>query len=1037
MGNDQTRGPIDSLVWSEQLHGKVLDSIQDAVVVTDLNHVIKYWGAGAEAMYGYTAEETLHQSYYAFAGNLEVDQDAIKAFDDEVLKYGFWAGEHLQRHRNGAHFWTSARISVLKGDDGQAIGYIGIDHDITSQKKAEMELERRYKLLAAATEASQLMLVESDINVATSGALELIGKATQQDRAYIFQYHWDSVRGENLMSQRFEWCALEASPKIDNPELQGRPFDKGFSRWFELLSSGHAVHGDIQNFPASEQVILAQQNIVSLIVVPVFVHGAFWGFVGLDNCSVVWEWTPQEMAMLTSVAAALGTAITRDHGIKALKKLKITESKLEGAESRRRALLDANPDMMFLVTLDGLIVDYHEGSDHVFHLSPTDFLHQNLNQVLPPDLVQTTFECMRAAHESDQVQLITYNMEIAGHLRYFECRMVACGEAHCLGIVRDITDYRRLRDALEQRIVSLTRPLTDTESLTFEELFDLDDIQRIQDAFSQATHVASLIMKPDGRPITQPSGFTRFYNEYVRGTELGLQCGMACDAALGTLRESGPIVQPWLSVGLWDAGSGIWVGGKHVANWLIGQVRDETQGEERIRAYAQTIGADEDEMIKAFQEAPAMTQTQFKHIAQALYVMARQLSTSAYLNLQQARFIASEKEQQAQLKSMSEAVQQAQKMESVGRLAGGVAHDFNNMLMAILGNVELALERVGEQGEVYEDLMEVRKAAERSADLTRQLLAFARKQDVQPRAIDLSKAVDDLLSMLRRLIGEQVELIWKPGVEEMFVCIDPFQIDQVLTNLCVNARDAFEGAGCITIECERMDFSAEFKQAHPEAEMDIGPCVHLMVKDSGPGMEDEILEQLFEPFFTTKEIGQGTGLGLSTVYGIVMQNKGFIRVESELGKGSTFHIYLPAHEPPSPVVVREAPSENMPSENGVVVLLVEDEHFILKLTSKMLEKSGYVVLTAATPREALSRAQEQHGAIHLLISDMIMPEMNGQQLAEELKSLCSGLSCLFMSGYSAEVIAHQSQRNSGTHFLQKPFTKEALLRAVSTALNQE
>ena len=716
-----------------------------------------------------------------------------------------------------------------------------------------------------------------------------------------------------------------------------------------------------------------------------------------------------------------------------------------------------------------------------------------------------------------------------------------------------LAEKERKEKALQRRILALTQPRDSTaEGLELEDLFDMDDIQRLQDEFSRATGVASIITRVDGSPITHPSNFCRLCEKIIRKTEKGFANCCKSDAALGKLSSDGPIVQPCMSGGLWDAGAGISISGRHIANWLIGQVRDETQTEENMCAYARLIGVDEAIMIEAFREVPSMSVETFGHIAQMLFTLANQLSAIAYQNVQQVRFIADLKRAEEALKESEARLQtlirtlpdliwlkdpqgvylscnprfeahfgakekdivgktdydflskkraelhrkedrqvleegrpsrneseftfasdghheiletiktpmyrsdgrligvlgigrdttdrkkaetklqrsreryqslyqeslkqtklyesllrsapiplviydldgqatyvnpaftgtfgftmedvegrripfipkeeeeqslaavqkvlsgdpvfsmanrrltkdgrtldvqvssscydddagnragivvflkdvtrvkhteaqlmQAQKMESVGRLAGGVAHDFNNMLSVILGHTELEMAQLDETQPLFKSLNVIRQAATRSADLTRQLLAFARKQTVTPKVLDLNKTLEGMLKMLRRLLGEDINLTWRPKEDLWPVKIDASQVDQLLTNLCVNARDAIKDVGKIIIETDTIIFDTAYCREHQG--FIPGEFVVLAVSDNGRGMDRDTQEKIFEPFFTTKGPGQGTGLGLSTVYGIVKQNNGFLNVYSEPGMGTTFKIYLPSY----------------------------------------------------------------------------------------------------------------------------------------------
>jgi PAS domain S-box-containing protein len=374
---------------------------------------------------------------------------------------------------------------------------------------------------------------------------------------------------------------------------------------------------------------------------------------------------------------------------------------------------------------------------------------------------------------------------------------------------------------------------------------------------------------------------------------------------------------------------------------------------------------------------------------------------------------------------------QSQKMESVGRLAGGVAHDFNNMLGVILGHAELAMEQVELASPIYDDLLEIRKAAQRSADLTRQLLAFARKQTISPKVLDLNDTVSGMLKMLHRLIGEDIHLAWLPGDHLWPIKMDPSQIDQLLANLTVNARDAIQGVGKITIQTSNATIDETYAQSRPDCTP--GDYVMLSVSDTGCGMDSETRAHLFEPFFTTKNIGQGTGLGLATVYGIVKQNGGMIDVYTEPGRGSNFKICLPRTGSATEAAGAEA-GQQAPLGTETV-LLVEDEEQILNLGQRILQQHGYTVLAAGLPEQALELAQLHPGPIHLLVTDVVMPGMNGLELWERVSVTRPEMRCLFMSGYTADVIAHQGVLENDVEFLEKPFRAKAFAAKVRAVLD--
>ena len=377
---------------------------------------------------------------------------------------------------------------------------------------------------------------------------------------------------------------------------------------------------------------------------------------------------------------------------------------------------------------------------------------------------------------------------------------------------------------------------------------------------------------------------------------------------------------------------------------------------------------------------------------------------------------------------------QAQKMEAVGRLAGGVAHDFNNILSVILGYVEISLDETRPDSPIYSNLEKIQEAGYRSAEIVRQLLTFSRQQTIAPRVLDLNATVGGLVNMLQRLIGENINLVWAPAPSLPLVLVDPSQVDQMLINLCVNARDAIDGVGTLSVETAAVAVDGEFCAQNTECTP--GGYVVLSVSDNGCGMTTEVMEKIFEPFYTTKGIGKGTGLGLATIYGIVKQNHGFIKLYSEPSKGTSFKIYFPQHIGDGGEEEKEGEAA-IPMGRGELVLLVEDEISILELGKTMLERLGYEVIAATKPDEMLSSVADLSGPIRLLITDVVMPGMNGRELADRVRKIHPLVKCLFMSGYTSNVIAHQGVLDKGDQFIEKPFTTKTLATKVRHILDSD
>ena len=894
------------------------------------------------------------------------------------------------------------------------------------------------------------------------------------------------------------------------------------------------------------------------------------------------------------------------------------------------------------------------------------------------------------------------------------------------GFSSDISERRRVEAANERRIVALTRPLGDSEDLTFQELFNIDDIQYLQDCFAEATGVASIITRTDGTPITRPSNFCRLCSEIIRNTDKGLANCIRSDAALGRHNSTGPIIQPCLSGGFTDAGASISVGGRYIANWLIGQVRNESQTEEGMREYAREIGADEEEVVRAFREVPVMPRERFERVAQALFTLATQLSDMAYQNVQQARFIAERREaeqavvaSEKRLRELTEALpeaifeadlqlnltfanrrafelfgytlddfdaglngldmvapedraraienitqrehgadlgaveytglrrdgtqfpalihmngmerdgalqgfrgiivdmterkrgeqallrqqriielsnrianvfltappegiypdvlnvvrealhsrfgffayiddegnmvspsmtreiwdecqvpdksivfpreswaglwgraliekrsqlanegltapsghvpldnalavpivhrgdligefvvankqggytpedlellesaagqtapvlyafleeqrnkrdrerleeqyRQAQKMEAVGQLTGGVAHDFNNLLQVINGVTEIAIEDIEPDHPCVKSLKQVAEAGERAARLVQQLLLFSRRQVMRPEVLDLNETVADLLKMLGRILGEHVRLHWQPGPHTGAIHADRSMVEQLLMNLCLNARDAMPDGGALSIATRLVELDAAFCKAHTWAEP--GRYAAVTVSDTGCGINKEIVEHIFEPFFTTKETGKGTGLGLSTVYGIVKQHDGLIHVESEPGRSASFGIYLPSHRANAPNVASASDSEDL-RRGTETVLLAEDDDMVRRLAKATLERQGYTVIATKDGAEAVEFFQRTPGEIDLLLLDVVMPRMGGREAYEQIRAIRPDIPALFASGYSEDAVHTNFVLHEGLELVQKPFTRSTLLRAVGHAID--
>lgn len=394
------------------------------------------------------------------------------------------------------------------------------------------------------------------------------------------------------------------------------------------------------------------------------------------------------------------------------------------------------------------------------------------------------------------------------------------------------------------------------------------------------------------------------------------------------------------------------------------------------------------------------------------------------------RIVAEQSDAQRELESQ---LRQAQKMEALGRLAGGVAHDFNNILSVIISYSAMLLEDAKPSDPIRADLTQIRHAGLRATDLTRQLLAFGRKQILQPRHLNLDEVVADSERLLQRLLREDIQLRTVRGPSLRTTHVDPGQVEQILMNLVVNARDAITGAGKITIDTANV----ELKPEHVRRQVGVTPGAYVMlsVSDTGAGIDDETKARIFEPFFTTKVKGKGTGLGLATVFGIVKQSGGHIRVQSELGKGTTFAVYFPCSAQPPEAMARRTMTPSNVTRGSETILLVEDEETVRGLARTILTRHGYRVLEASSEGDALLICEQHEGDVDLLLTDVVMPRMNGRELSERLRTMRPRMKVLFMSGYTDDLIVRHGALEEGLALLQKPITPAALTRKVREVLD--
>ena len=916
--------------------------------------------------------------------------------------------------------------------------------NVFERRRSEEKLRQRLVSEKIVSRVSTLSAEAGEVEEFLDRSLTAMGEVLEISRVYIFEHREQTGTLDNT----FEWTAPGVDPQKE--ELQGIP-SADVSWWMETLRSNRVInYSDIEDIPdPGARKILRRQKILSILVVPIFVSGRYWGFMGFDENTARRWWLPEDVELLQSVARIIAGTIERDRADRELRRLEwlLTEKPSPEGESYipsygdlaelntgglildsvgRTMLTDIVRDYLDILETSAAV--YEKNGDYalgIFSSGWCRFLDEASRRLCATGDNREAVRSERwLCHEScwtnaSKTAIETgqpVDIECEGGLKIHSVPIRAGGEV--VGALnfgygdppRDPGTLARLAARYE----------VDEEELRgHAEAYESRPPYLIGIARRRAAVSARLIGEIIER--RQAETATRESEEFIRAVMDNLPVGVAVNSVdpevkFTYMNDKFPAIYRTTREAL-TAGS----------FWEV--VYEDPVFREQLKKRVV------DDCLSGDRERMQWDDVPFTRDGKTYYICARNIPVPGQpLMISTVWDVTERKRAAGERERLQTKLAQAQKLESVGRLAGGVAHDFNNMLNVILGRGELALRALDPSHPAAGDLKEISSAARSSADLTRQLLAFARKQTASPRVLDLNETVGQMLKMLGRLIGEEIELKWSPGPGLWPVRIDPAQVDQVLANLAVNARDAVGGKGRLEIATTNLTLDESSATDHPGSRP--GDYVMLSVRDNGCGMDGETRAQIFEPFFTTKEKGQGTGLGLPMVWGIVEQNGGFIGVESRPGEGTTFRVCLPRHRGKSEQAPEPAPAP--PSPRGrETVLVAEDDHANLRLTTRILKSQGYEVISAATPGEAIARAREHPGEIDLLLTDVVMPEMNGRALAKNLLSLYPEMKRLFMSGYTADVIAHHGMIEDGVRFIQKPFSIDDLLSRVREALDAD
>jgi PAS domain S-box-containing protein len=736
--------------------------------------------------------------------------------------------------------------------------------------------------------------------------------------------------------------------------------------------------------------------------VPLRVHGEVIGALVVQDYEDTSALGEDDREMLEFVSGQIGFAIER----------KRAEEELRESEARNRAILQALPDILFQMDRNGTFLSCESPKDSALAMPEEAFLGRNIAEVFPEDFSRTVMKALRTTLREGRMEVIEYELAIPypdGELRAFECRLVPGSENSVLTLVRDITDRRRAEKLLQ----TLNRAALNMErTLTPDSIFA---------AVSSELHnvgIESALFMVDGETRTAEARYVSGGADSVdddaerarprRARKARFSVDLSESPALRkAILESRTIFVDDMRAALGGGSEAIGApGGRCVFAPL--------HSDERVFAI---LAVQSEELGE--RDLPAVT------------AFANQLAAA----WRKGTLMQELAESLDELRETQDQLLQAQKIEAVGRLAGGVAHDFNNLLTAITGYTDLLLSRTDLDDTVSSDLSNIRKAADQAAALTRQLLAFSRRQPLEKKTHDLNRVMVDMEAMVRRLIGEDIELSTELADCSVCASADAGQIEQVVLNLAVNARDAMPDGGRLTIRTDVVELDEESTKAVHDARP--GRYVRVTVEDNGCGIPSNVIDQIFEPFFSTKGPGKGTGLGLSVVYGIVRQHDGWINVYSEPDRGTAFRIYLPADGETAVEESTESVQYDELKGGGQRILLVEDEEVVREFASRALRQSGYTVFEAKAADEALELFEKEGGRFELIFSDVVLPDKSGLRLVDDLLERVPNLRILLSSGYTDQKSQWPAIQEKGFRFLQKPYTLPDLLATIQEMVHGE
>ena len=1140
----------------------LLDTVEQAVIATDLKGVISYFNNHAARLYGWTAPEAIGRKVLDLTVP-ELERERASKIKNDINDGKSWTGEFFVHDRGGRLFPVYLSNSPIYDNNGKHIGVLGISFEITEWKAAEENIrnsEQEFRILAEHLGKERTQLAQAQA-IAKAGSWDrdlLTGLAVWSEESYrIFEVSkgaFDTTHEAFLQvvhPEDREKTADAFAKSIE--ELSGGSIDhrllmpdgriKHVREIWDILTDdeGKAVRAvgssqDITEGKTVEEELRKTKEVFDQLANNIsdvfwirspdmkkvyYVSPAYekiWGHSVSSRLSEPESWidmvasedrqrvkTAHENLMQDSPSIDLEFRIIRNDGeirwvrtrgfqvrdaegiltrltgiVTDITKRKKSEAELSAKEERFRAVAETASDSIVIIDQESNLLYFNKSTETVFGYTTDELAGQKLTRLMP--------EYLRLLHEKGINSYVAtglkhigwHSVEVTGlHKKGHEIPLdisfsefISEGKRNFTGIIRDITG-RKLAEAAFHESEERLRLL----------------FNQMKDGFYYSTHSGRLLeVNP---AMVEMFGYSS--REEMLQVDVGRDLYFSPEDRASNIIDVGRDVSDVYRMRRKD-GTAIWVedrgqykydkeGNKEFHQGIIRDVTERKlaeehliRSEERYRdlvenahdiIYTHDLDGNYTSINKAGETITGYTQDEVlgmsiadtvapEDIGRARQMIAEKIEggkVTAYelqILAKDGRRIAVEVNSKlvfnngipvsiqgiardiTERKSLEDQLIQAQKLESVGRLAGGIAHDFNNMLTAINGYSDLTLRKLSANDPLRANIEEIKKAGERSALLTSQLLAFSRQQMLVPVVLDINDVITDTITMLRRLIGEDIELVTALGKKSGSVKADPGQLSQIIMNLAVNARDAMETGGKLTIETSNIFFDDDYAKEHFGVLP--GAYVALCVSDTGSGMSVETQQQMFEPFFTTKEVGKGTGLGLATVYGIVKQSGGSIRAYSEIGYGTTVKVYLPRVAGGAGTAKLQEPARELFSGTETI-LLVEDEEVVRNLSRKILESCGFKVLQADNGLAALALFEKENPTIDLLLTDVVMPQMGGRELAEKLGQKVPGLRVLFTSGYTDDAVVRHGILDTGANFIQKPFTLDALLKKVRELLD--